>query len=103
MHWPNDWYYCIIEVPLGSLYVNALLTNLNARRYVTNARPVVHEFSAPVPLTSLRFRQPNLNTGSGSGSCTSENTGGPEAVNIDVRVSRPVVNKTLGDWTLSFV
>ena len=32
--YPNGIQYCVIEFPLGALYVNAFLANLNARSYI---------------------------------------------------------------------
>ncbi|KAJ7499637.1 hypothetical protein FB451DRAFT_1549193 [Mycena latifolia] len=47
---PNGFSYCIVELPIGSLYLTSMLSNLNAREYIRGRKTEWNEFmSVQIP------------------------------------------------------
>ncbi|TBU28080.1 hypothetical protein BD309DRAFT_872291 [Dichomitus squalens] len=52
--YPNQLYYCAVDFPLTSLYLNSLLANLNARDYIRSAAGDVEHNSYPMGDSTFR-------------------------------------------------
>lgn len=71
---PETWYFCVIELPIQSLYVVTLLSNLNARSYVRGKLTEWDEYLTTIPqdpsiqkgIVFANFHSTNCSADSGS-------------------------------------